>query len=59
MGFDVAAVSGVVTNSPLARREVEGCEVPCIPTARLGQEIASLKGWGQERSRTEQMDSVA
>jgi hypothetical protein len=40
MGYEVAAVSGVLTNSPLASREVErACGVSCIPTALLGREL--------------------
>jgi hypothetical protein len=36
-GLPVAAVSGVLTSSPLARREVEmNCGVACIRTAELG-----------------------
>jgi hypothetical protein len=40
-GHRVMAVSGVVTNSPLARREVElAGSGPCIATAALGDELA-------------------
>ncbi|GGN96385.1 hypothetical protein GCM10010112_87600 [Actinoplanes lobatus] len=43
MGHDVLAVTGVVTNSPLACQEVELAGAgPCIPTAGLGTAVASL-----------------
>lgn len=41
MGHAVTAVSGLVTNSPLACREVElACAVPCVPTGELGRRLA-------------------
>ena len=41
-GLTVEAVAGLVTNSPLACREVEGgTGVPCIPTSHLGRVMAS------------------
>jgi hypothetical protein len=40
LDLDVTAVSGLVTNSPLACREVEeACGVPCIRTAELGARL--------------------
>jgi len=37
-GYDVSAVSGLVTNSPLACREVElASPARCVPTAELGR----------------------
>jgi hypothetical protein len=40
-GYEVSAVSGLVTNSPLACREVElACEARCVPTAELGRLFA-------------------
>ena len=43
-GFEVTAVSGIVTNSPLACREVElACSVPCVPTPELGRRLARGK----------------
>ena len=59
MGFDVAAVSGIVTNSPLSRREVElGCGVQCVPTSRLGRELTSLTGSSHESDRAERLGSL-
>jgi hypothetical protein len=43
LGYRVGAVSGVVTSSPLACREVEhGIGVPCIPTRELAEKSISL-----------------
>jgi hypothetical protein len=40
LGLDLAAVSGLVTNSPLACREVEAaCGVRCIRTSELGARL--------------------
>ena len=45
LGYDVAAVSGVVSISPLARREVElACSVPCLTTTELGLQATSISG---------------
>jgi hypothetical protein len=45
LGRDVLAISGVVTNSPLACRELEQAGVgPCIATSALGRELAPLIG---------------
>jgi hypothetical protein len=42
IGHRPLAVSGIVTNSPLARREVElACRVPCVPTSELGRRLAA------------------
>jgi hypothetical protein len=41
LGHDVLAISGVLTASPLTRREVvESTQTPCIATAELGDEVA-------------------
>jgi hypothetical protein len=41
LGLEIAAVSGLVTNSPLACREVENaCGIRCVRTAELGTRIA-------------------
>lgn len=41
LGLELTAVSGLVTNSPLACREVElACSVPCVPTPELGRWLA-------------------
>ena len=46
LGHRPVAVSGIVTNSPLARREVElACGVPCVPTNELGRRL-SAGGFG-------------
>jgi hypothetical protein len=45
LGYWVSAVSGVVTNSPLACREIElGAGVRCIRTADLGESARSFVG---------------
>ena len=44
MGHQVAAISGLITNSPLACREVELARpVQCVPTSELGRRFASGK----------------
>ena len=44
MGLEVAAISGLITNSPLACREVELARaVPCVPTFDLGRRFARNK----------------
>lgn len=41
MGHQVAAISGLITNSPLACREVElARQVQCVPTFELGRRFA-------------------
>ncbi len=40
-GHRIVAVSGLITNSPLACREVElTCTAPCVPTNELGRRLA-------------------
>lgn len=44
IGLEVSAISGLLTNSPLACREVELARaVPCIPTYELGRRFAANK----------------
>jgi hypothetical protein len=44
-GLTVGAVAGLVTNSPLACREVEeACGVPCVATSQLGHRVV-LGSW--------------
>ena len=44
MGLEVAAISGLITNSPLACREVELARaVHCVPTFELGRRFARNK----------------
>lgn len=44
LGIEVAAISGLLTNSPLACREVELARaVPCVPTFDLGRRFARNK----------------
>jgi hypothetical protein len=51
LGYDVRAVSGVVTSSPLAAREVElDAGVPCIRTSELGRRAIELGWFTGERS---------
>lgn len=60
MGYEVTAVSGLVTNSPLARREVElATGLPCIPTSWLGQTIARLDRPFRRERRARDLDTVA
>jgi hypothetical protein len=60
LGYDVAAVGGIVTNSPLARREVElASGVPCVPTARLGGAILAMEDGRNRAVRTQVLDPVA
>ena len=41
LGHHVSAISGVVTNSPLARREIElAVALPCVATSDLGRRFA-------------------
>ncbi|HET9730283.1 MAG TPA: DUF1611 domain-containing protein [Acidimicrobiia bacterium] len=41
MGLTVVAISGLITNSPLACREAElECGVACVPTSELGRRLA-------------------
>lgn len=50
LGYRVGAVSGVLTSSPLACREVErGADVPCIPTNELGRHALALAGFAEPR----------
>jgi hypothetical protein len=45
LGFGVTAVSGVLTRSPLARREIElATGTPCVPTAHLGETLVASIG---------------
>jgi hypothetical protein len=49
MGYDVAAVSGVVTSSPLAAREITAAaDVQCIPTYELLEHARSLAGMSEQ-----------
>jgi hypothetical protein len=51
LGYDVRAVSGVVTGSPLAVREVElEAGVACIRTSELGRRAIELGWFADERS---------
>jgi hypothetical protein len=43
-GLDVAAVSGLLTNSPMACREAElALPAPCVPTSELGRFLAKRR----------------
>ena len=53
LGYHVAAITGVVTNSPLASREIElECAIQCIPTEELCHHALSLVGIQQYASKT-------
>ena len=44
-GHEVAAISGVVSSSPLARREVEQTtNLPCLPEIELSRQALQLAG---------------
>jgi hypothetical protein len=50
MGHAPVAVTGVVTSSPLACREVDGAGVgPCIPTADIGRKVLAVLGAPTQR----------
>jgi hypothetical protein len=43
MGHEPVAVTGVVTSSPLACREVERAGAgPCVPTADIGRKLLAV-----------------
>ena len=59
LGYRPVAVSGLVTNSPLARREVEAsCGVPCVPTNELGRRLAAGELAGLQQASPERSDAA-